>query len=136
MWCHLLLGMPIFALALFFVFPWQVALIVYVPVAAFSLLVYYKIAVALRLPVSTGKQSVVGTTGEVVGVTQQQGLASHLVRCRGEIWSVRAKEPLAIGERVCFTGFDGAWPLVQRLGNDGDLSVDGAMKQNAESCCH
>jgi len=130
MWCHFLLVMPIAGLALFFVLPWPLALAGYVPIAAASFLIYYLSAKALRLPVQTGQESLLGTSGKVVGPLAPGGLASHIVRCRGELWSVRAREPLRPGDYVRITGFDGGRPLVERL-------TDGLGRQPArDTSCH
>ena len=97
-----------------------VALACYVPIAGISLLIYYKIAVALRLPIQTGMRALIGANGEVIGPATTGGLATHLVRCRGEIWSVRTSEPLQAGDHVLFTGFEGSWPIVERVTESGD----------------
>ena len=115
MWCHLLLFMPVAGLALFFVLPWPLALAGYLPIAAASFFIFHLSAKALRLPVQTGQESLLGTRGEVVGPLAPGGLASHIVRFHGELWSVRAREPLQAGDCVCITGFDGVRPLVERL---------------------
>lgn len=118
MWCHLLLVMPALGLTLFLFLPWPLALAGYLPIAVASALMYYKIARALRLPVQTGQQTLLGSEGRVVGPVEAGGLASHLVRCRGELWSVRAPETLQAGDRVWITGFDGGWPIVARQSSD------------------
>jgi len=115
MWCHFLLLMPVGGLALFLFLPWPLALAGYVPIAAASALIYRKSAEAMRLPVQTGQETLLGATGEVIDLAKPGGVASHLVRCRGEIWSVWAREPLQAGDRVRFSGFDGGWPVVERL---------------------
>ncbi|MCL4395268.1 MAG: NfeD family protein [Chloroflexi bacterium] len=107
--------MPIAGLGLFFVLPWPLAVAGYVPIAVTSMLIYHSVARALRLPVQTGREAMLGAAGEVVCQLPPGSLASYLVRCRGEIWRAGATEKLRDGDRVRVSGFEGGLAMVERL---------------------
>ena len=52
-----------------------------------------------RYRVSTGAEGLVGQRGEAIGPNR--------VRVHGEIWSAKARAPLATGERIRVTAVDG-----------------------------
>lgn len=95
-WCHLLLGVPLVIAGLFFFLPWTTAL----PIASFlaigtAVIAYYS-AQALRQPVTTGKEAMVGSVGEAVNDLNHEGL----VKVGGELWVAEAPEPISKGARV------------------------------------
>ncbi len=60
MWCHVLLLMPVIGLALFAFVPWEVAFPAYAIISVASLFIYYKIMRAMRQPVHSGSEAIVG----------------------------------------------------------------------------
>lgn len=58
---------------------------------------------ARRRPVVTGREAMTGTRGVVIEAQGTTGLA----RVHGELWRIRAEEPLAPGTSVIVTGIDG-----------------------------
>jgi len=62
MWCHLLLGVPLLGIALFFFLPLPVALPLYFAASAF---VWVKVYRAMRIPVAVGQEAMVGRLAPV-----------------------------------------------------------------------
>jgi membrane-bound serine protease (ClpP class) len=70
---------------------------------AFLLLVASLLLRARRRPVVSGREEMIGSTGEVLSDLQSEGWA-HV---HGETWRIRSGVPLHSGERVRVTGIDG-----------------------------
>lgn len=83
MWCHLLLLVPLAGLGLFFVLPWPAAGAVNALLAAFALGIAIPGMRALKRPVLTGREALVGTSAEAASDIEREGL----VRCQGELWT-------------------------------------------------
>ena len=93
---HLLLFLPLLALALFFIFAWPIALILYLPILLGSIFAYWKAWQALRKPPVTGDQAMVGKTAVVLQANHE-----HLeVRYEGEIWQAVSDKALQAGQEV------------------------------------
>ncbi len=71
--------------------------------AAFVILVGGLAVRARTRPVVTGREELLGSTGEIIASAPGEGWA----RVRGETWRVRSSEPLAPGARVRVTSIDG-----------------------------
>lgn len=110
MWCHLILFMPALALPVFFVLPFEAALPLYLFLVALSGLIYQTIVKAFRLPIQTGREGMIGKTGEVVVDLQPEGV----VRYQNELWSARSSEQLVKGEKVVIMGVDNLRLIVRR----------------------
>lgn len=110
MLCHLPLLLPLAGLALFFVLPFPVALALYLPIAALSVVVGQKVMAAMRRPVQGGAEGMRGADGVVVTARGRRAVAE----IRGELWDVVGPEPLAPGARVVVVGLDGLTALVRR----------------------
>ena len=95
-WCHLLLGVPLVIAGLFVFLSWTTALPIALVLAAGTGVIAYYSAQALRQPVATGKEAMVGKMGAVVSDLTPQGL----VRVGGELWVAEATEPVSQGARV------------------------------------
>lgn len=102
--CHLLLLLPILALPVFWILPLSVAAPVYALVAVVSVAVYVGVVKATRSPVLTGKEHMLGATGEVVAST-----GSRLtVQIHGELWAGEAvRESLKVGDTARVVAVDG-----------------------------
>ncbi len=117
MWCHLLLFMPIVGLGLFIIFPWAVALPMYGIITAISVFIYYKIMGAMRQPVHSGREALLGATATVV----TGGSSAGQIRYRNELWSAVSEGELRPGELVKIVGFSGMKLIVhdaERTGTD------------------
>jgi membrane-bound serine protease (ClpP class) len=71
--------------------------------AAFLALVAVVLLKSRRRPVVSGREELIGASGEVIEVSGQEGWA----RVHSETWRVRSPAPLAAGLRVRVTGMEG-----------------------------
>jgi len=93
---HILMLLPLLALALFIFLPWQLALILYIPIAIGSLVILRKIIQAQRLLAVTGESAMVGNRAVVVG-----GEGKEVeVHYRGEIWHAVSPQSLHRDQEV------------------------------------
>src|SRR5665811_1463183 len=84
--CHLVLLMPVFGLAVFFVLSLPVALVVYLAILGVSILLYKAVIDAMSRRVVTGREAMLGTVASVKRVK-----SGRVVVClRGELWTARA----------------------------------------------
>ncbi len=112
MWCHVLLAMPILGLGLFALLPFPVALTLYLVLVAGSLVLYARIIQAMRLPVQTGKEAMLGS---VVTVTSDIGYRRGQARYGNELWSAVSEQQISAGEQARIVGVDGLRLAVQSL---------------------
>lgn len=94
--CHIALLLPVLALPVFWILPLAVSVPVYAVVLIIAALVYWYAMLAMRRPVETGVEGMIGATGEVV---ESHG-ATLILRIGGEIWSGRSATALSKGEHV------------------------------------
>jgi len=129
MWCHLLLIMPVAGLGLFAVLPLSIALPAYLALTAISLLVYWSIMRAIRRPITTGPEGMIGARAEAVTDLSPTGR----VRYRGELWQAVASsrgsargagQHVPAGSRVTIMSVDGMHVQVQPFGLSEDVGVD------------
>jgi membrane protein implicated in regulation of membrane protease activity len=109
--CHILLSMPVLALAMFWFWPVTVALPVYLVVLVLSVWLYVLTLRAMHAPAKLGREGMLHESGRVIG-GDGEGLR---VRVHNEIWSAEAGESLQEGERVRVVGLNGLTLKVQRL---------------------
>jgi membrane protein implicated in regulation of membrane protease activity len=100
---HLILLLPILALALFLVFRWQIALILYLPILLGSIAVFLKVLQAQRQPRATAEEAMVG--GRAVVIEVQPG--EILVDYHGEIWRAASNTSLHPNEEVLIQAVNG-----------------------------
>jgi membrane protein implicated in regulation of membrane protease activity len=100
---HLILLLPILALGLFFVFRWQIALILYIPILLGSLAVFLKVLQAQRQPRTTAEEAMVGAGAVVIEVQKGQTLVEY----QGEIWRAVSTVPLHQHEEVLIQAVNG-----------------------------
>ncbi|MBI4637725.1 MAG: NfeD family protein [Candidatus Rokubacteria bacterium] len=86
MWCHLVLLVPVVSLGLFFVLPWPAALGVNALLTAGALGIAIPGMRALRQPVVTGREALIGRAAEAATDIHDEGL----VRLQGELWTATA----------------------------------------------
>ena len=73
---------------------------------------------ARRQPVVSGREQMLGATGEIV----DDAAGAQLARIHGEMWKVRASSAaLARGQKVRVTGIDGLVLSVEPATNEGEL---------------
>ncbi|MBW2094057.1 MAG: NfeD family protein [Deltaproteobacteria bacterium] len=95
--CHLVLLLPLFALPVFWVLPFQAALPLYLGILAISLFLYFKIFKAMMSPVRTGQEAMLGKTAVVIEDIDPEGKIEYA----SKIWDAVSKgTPLFNGAHV------------------------------------
>ena len=108
--CHLILLMPVFSLAVFWIWPLSVAGPVYAVITVLSLWMYAYIWRAMQRPVLGGAEELLHSDGEVMEVN---GNALR-VRVHSEMWSAESKDILRRGDHVKVVGMTGLILQVRR----------------------
>lgn len=109
--CHIVLLMPVFGLAVFWLWPLSVALPVYTVIAVLSGFIYFALLRAMHQPVRTGKE---GLIGEVVETTAKLNPEGE-VRVHGEIWKAVSPDKMKKGDMAKVIDIDGMTLKVRRL---------------------
>ena len=99
---------------------WQLIAAMAAASAAFLLLVLNFALRARRQPVVSGREQMVGETGEILEGSGSDGAA--FARVHGETWKVRAGIPLARGQLVRVVGIDGLLLSVEAAPDEGDAT--------------
>ena len=105
--CHFLLLLPVLGFGLFFFLPWPIALALYLPLLGGSLWMYAKVWEAMRQPVASGPEALIGADGEALG--------SDTARVQSETWRVRCVAPLRPKMRVRVIAREGLTLLVEPM---------------------
>lgn len=108
--CHLILLLPVIGLGVFAIFPLEIALPLYGLVVVISALVYLVVWRALRLPIQTGIEGMIGKEADVIEELTPEGVIRH----RNELWSAQGVEPIAKGKKVIIMAVDGLVVTVRR----------------------
>ncbi len=128
--CHLILLIPLAGLPLFWLLPLSSALALNVLLWWVSILIFYYVMKAMRLPPQDGFRSLIGTRAEVVSVVGPGSFTQYLVRAEGELWSARATATLQPGEAVNIKSVDGIKLVVEPV-REAKLS---GVKSNERHC--
>ncbi len=113
--CHLVLLVPIITAGLFLLLPWTTALPAAAALAAGTALIVYPTVRALRRPVVTGREALLGAPGQAVSDLSPEGL----VRVRSEIWVAEATQPVGRGGLVRIVEVRGLRLRVQPWDGEG-----------------
>ena len=108
---HLILFVPLLALALFLILPWPLALAYYLPILVVSLFGYWKVLQSLRKPSVTGQSAMIGDQAVVITVDEDQ----VEVHYHGEIWRAIPLQPVYPGQQVIIEKIDDLTLLVSPL---------------------
>lgn len=100
--CHLLLVMPFVSLVVFLFLPFEEALGIYLMILAVCAVLYWLIWKAIRRPVTTGVEGMIGGTGKVL----ENGSKTAKVFYKGEIWDAVCSEQLSVGDSVEIAGLE------------------------------
>ncbi len=102
--CHLILGLPLLALPLFWLLPLNAALSLYGAVLALTIVVYVPVLKAWRLPVGTGRDALIHATGQVRQVSGRQAT----IWVNSELWTADLAEgEVRVGDAVQVVGIEG-----------------------------
>jgi len=113
--CHLLLGLPVLALPVFWLLPPAVAAPVYAVTASVSLVIYAYAWKVMKMPRLNGIEGLLGATGRVVHVGER--VATLFLH--GELWSVEPQgEKLSVGDQAVVVGFEGLRLRAQKRRDD------------------
>jgi membrane protein implicated in regulation of membrane protease activity len=100
--CHLIFFLPFFGLPVFWIFPFNIALPVYLFIVGVSMLLYYKIYQAMRAKVLNGMEAMLGKRGVVLKNIDPEGKIKYAT----EIWNaVAERDKFMQGEKVVINGF-------------------------------
>ncbi|MBI3761356.1 MAG: hypothetical protein HY260_05770 [Chloroflexi bacterium] len=105
--CHFLLLLPVLGLGLFFSRPWPIALALYLPILGGSLWMYVKMWEAMRQPILSGPEALIGAEGEALG--------PDTARVLSEMWRVQSNAPLRPRMRVRVVAREGLTLLVEPM---------------------
>ena len=110
--CHMILFLPFFALPVFWLFPFPIAMSIYVIILGLSILLYYKIFMAMRMDPLLGKEAMLGKIGIVIKDINPEGKIMYAA----EIWSAYAKgKKFSVGDKVVIKDFWRMQVLVQEI---------------------
>ena len=109
--CHLLLLLPLVTLPVFWILPFWPALSIYGALSALSAGLYWYAIQAMRRPVQTGVEAMVGETGVVI---ESRG-KNLFMRARSEIWQAECAFKLCEGDRVRVLAVDHLTLRVKKL---------------------
>ena len=109
--CHIILGMPLISLILFYYLPFKTAIAIYLPVLFLSLLIFYKIKKAMAPVPKGGMDEMMWKEGEIIESLSPDGR----IRVKNEIWNARSTEPVMAGERGRIVGFDGLTLIIEPI---------------------
>jgi membrane protein implicated in regulation of membrane protease activity len=112
--CHLALLLPVFGLAVFWIWPMSIAIPVYIFILVISGLLYYTLMKVMNEPVKTGRKGLIGDIGVLTDIENYEG---H-VRIHGELWSAETKSQLNKGDQVRIIGINGLVLNVQKAEQD------------------
>lgn len=99
-WMAVIMSLPLLGVELFFFYPWQLALPVYLILVAVSAFFDVLMMRSMRLPVRTGREEMVGSTAAVLNWKGDSGQ----VMWNGEIWQARGKGSFRDGQTVKIDG--------------------------------
>ena len=89
--CHILLLLPILALPLFLLLPWQEALVLYSIICLLSASFYWLIWRTMHRPAATGIEGMMGGIGTIFRCSEGQTKVLY----RGEIWDAVCKDAIS-----------------------------------------
>jgi membrane protein implicated in regulation of membrane protease activity len=100
---NVLLFLPLLALGLFYLFPWQAALPLYGLILIVSMIGYWKAFQAQRQSPVMGKRVMVGDRAVVVRAEMDRVEVDY----QGEIWKAVSLQPLHPGQQVIIEKVEG-----------------------------
>jgi membrane protein implicated in regulation of membrane protease activity len=117
----LLLFLPLLALGLFFILPWQAALPLYGLLLVISIIGYWKGVQAQRQPPVMGRRVMVGEHAVVVRTEGNKVEVDY----QGEIWKAASSQPLRRGQEVVIEKVEGLVLQVAPLSEPAGKSAPG-----------
>jgi membrane protein implicated in regulation of membrane protease activity len=121
--CHVILLMPVFALVLFWLLPFDVALPIYLVILAASGVLYFILMKAMHRPVTTGKEGLLGKSVNVVEVSDRE----IQVWVEGAIWQAVSDKPLRKGDKARVVGIEGLTLRITQSPTVDELKTTGSL---------
>ncbi|MDH3435884.1 MAG: NfeD family protein, partial [Betaproteobacteria bacterium] len=84
--CHIALMLPLLALPVLWMWPLAVSVPIYAVVAIVSATIYWYAVLAMRRPIESGAEAMIGATGNVT----ESRSTRLMVRIGGELWNARS----------------------------------------------
>ena len=109
--CHLILSLPVLGISVFWIFPLQVAIPLYIIILIISAVMYRAIMKSMRMPVRTGSEGLIGEIGSYSG----PGSEGDVVSVHGELWNASSPDHLKLGEKIRVTGVNGLHLYVESI---------------------
>jgi membrane-bound ClpP family serine protease len=101
--CHIILSFPLLALPLFYFLPFWTALPIYLLILLVTVFIYFKLIVAMKYKVRTGKEGMLGEEALVIEDINPEGK----VEVWSEIWTATGNgKKFQKGQKVKVCGFD------------------------------
>lgn len=120
MWCHVLLGIPLFGLMLFVMFPFWMALPLYVLLTLGALALYRIIWRSMEREPATGVEALLGSMCRAATDISPKGW----VKWRGETWRAVSSRQICEGDPVRILAYEDLCVLVEpEVENEGRRSV-------------
>lgn len=113
--CHLVLLLPVVGILVFWLWPLEIALPVYLVILTVSALAYGAILSAMKSRVVTGREGLLHEVGEILGSSGD----GWSVRVHGEIWHALSKDPLSPHDHVEVTSVEGLSLRVRKKDEGG-----------------
>jgi len=123
--CHLLLVLPVVSLILFSFLPFNQALPLYLLILLFCAILYWLIWKAMRRPVSTGIEGMIGGVGKVIQISKKTAKMFY----KGEIWDATSADQLSVGDSVEIARVERMTVIVRKV-------VKGQARQVVGFGCH
>lgn len=108
--CHIFLLLPILALPVFLILPWQEAMVVYAGVCLFSAAFYWMTWRTIHRQARTGVEGMMGGIGTVFRSSDGKTKVFY----HGEIWDAVGDETMSLGGQVEIIGVERMTLVVRR----------------------
>jgi len=110
--CHLILFLPAFALPLFWVLPFGIALPLYLFILTISFFLYFKVFQAMHQGIKTGQEAMLKKKALVIEDINPEGKIQYA----GEIWDAQGEgKKFLKGEQVLIKEFSGLSLIVDEM---------------------
>jgi membrane protein implicated in regulation of membrane protease activity len=106
--------LPVIALPIFWLLPFRQALWIYIFCLALFGFMFWIMMKTMRLPVITGRRSLIGRDGEVISKKRSVKGEQYIIRVNGELWSACNNESMQPGDTVRITAVKGNSIFVER----------------------
>lgn len=128
-WMGLLMGLPLLGFALFIVYPWRVALLPYLLVVGISLFFDSLMMRAMRIPVRSGPEEMIGSKAMVLNWNGHSGQ----VTWKDEIWQAKTegRRSFTRGDNVVIESMSGLNLFVKSAASE----PNGSERRSGDGSC-